>query len=103
MKVFITNIVSFVKTNRKLLIRVGICIGVIYFLLFTDYGIMKTIDLLVEKNEITQKIEDANYVRDSLKKRIIQLSMDSLEIERIAREHYGLVKPGEYIYISSEK
>ncbi|MFW6276782.1 MAG: FtsB family cell division protein [Bacteroidota bacterium] len=41
-------------------------------------------------------------MHDSLKQRIKMLQKDTSEIERVAREKYGMVKPGEKVYILKE-
>ena len=71
--------------------------------LFSEYGLLKRVDLILTKKNITGKISIQNSLRDSLKRKIDILQHDSVEIERIARVHYGMTKPGEQIYIVTDK
>jgi cell division protein DivIC len=52
-----------------------------------------------EKTELKEKISKAKKETDSLKHRIDELKTNELEIERVAREKYGMKKKGETIYI----
>lgn len=68
-------------------------------MLFSDFGYLTTIEYHIKKNELQDKINISKKKNDSLKKRIEIITNDSMEIERIAREHYGLIKQNEEIYI----
>ena len=103
MRIDLALISGFLKKNKKIILRSGIILFVLFFLIFTDYGFLKTINLMIDRSELNNNIIDQKIIRDSLNRRITKLTKDSFEIERIAREHYGLIKPGEMIYISSEK
>ena len=76
-----------------------IIVAVFGFLLFSSYGLFKSIKLSSERyDRIDEKIE-LKKLNDSLRKKIKQLKIDTLEIERVAREKYGMIEPGEKIYI----
>lgn len=68
------------------------------FILFSDRGLIKRMALISHRNELQTKIKDEMKVHDSLVKSIDNLQYDTVEIERIARENYGMIKPGEKIY-----
>ena len=89
--------------RKKPIIRIVIGSLIFFFLLFTDYGFIKTFSLMIDKSELNHEIKVQESINDSLNLRIQTLTTDSLEIERIAREHYGLVKKGEDVFISAEK
>jgi cell division protein FtsB len=74
------------------------------FILFSNYGVYKRIKLEIQKKELYSKISNDKKIQDSLKQQIELLKNDKLEIERVAREKYGMVKPGEKVYfIKKEK
>ncbi len=74
------------------------------FILFSNYGIYKRIKLVIQKKELSAQIIHDKIIQDSLKQKIELLKNDKLELERVAREKYGLVKPGEKVYfIKKEK
>jgi cell division protein FtsB len=75
---------------------------VLAFVIFSNFGIIKRIELEVEKNELKSDIKREQIINDSLKKQIELLEKDSIEIERLAREKYGLIKPGEKVFISGK-
>ncbi|MCX7908641.1 MAG: septum formation initiator family protein [Ignavibacteria bacterium] len=90
------------KTFRLLLMLIFVLVSV-YFLFFSKYGYLTRWRLEKEKKELLQLINSEIKKRDSLEKRINLLENDTLEIERIAREYYGLVKEGEEIYAITKK
>lgn len=73
------------------------------FVLFSNYGIVKMLSLELKKREFIDLIKREEYIADSLNKEIKRLKTDTLEIERIAREKYGMVKRGETIYFYIEE
>jgi cell division protein FtsB len=75
---------------------------VIAFVIFSNFGLIKRIELEIEKNELKSDIKREQIINDSLKKQIELLEKDSIEIERLAREKYGLIKPGEKVFISGK-
>jgi cell division protein DivIC len=85
--------------RRKKWIYGIIAILVLYFVLFSDSGVITRFSLESEKTELKEKISKAKKETDSLKHRIDELKTNELEIERVAREKYGMKKKGETIYI----
>ena len=74
------------------------------FIMFSNYGVYKRIKLEIQKKGLYSKILKTQKIQDSLKYQIELLKNDKLEIERVAREKYGMVKPGENVYfIKKEK
>ncbi len=69
------------------------------FLVFSDHGILKRIKLEVDNHSLQESINEQKRVNDSLGNRIRALQEDTLEIEKIAREKYGMVKPGETVIL----
>ena len=69
------------------------------FLLLSDHGILKRASLEIENRKLQALIDEQKKTNDSLGKRIQALQYDTLEIEKIAREKYGMVKPGETVIL----
>ena len=69
------------------------------FFLFSPYGIIKSIKLSNQRTDSYKELLDLRKTNDSLRKKIIQIRTDTFEIERIAREKYGMIKSGEKVYI----
>lgn len=103
MNEIIEILLNFITVRKKMIFRIVIGSLIFFFLLFTDYGFIKTFSLMIDKSELNHEIKIQESINDSLNRRIQTLTTDSLEIERIAREHYGLVKKGEDVFISTEK
>ncbi|MGB9771898.1 MAG: FtsB family cell division protein [Candidatus Kapaibacteriota bacterium] len=75
----------------------------VYHLVFSNFGFLNKRKLEKEKKELLNEIKNELNIRDSLENRIKMLETDSLEIEKVAREKYGLVKEGEEIYAITKK
>ncbi len=96
---YIKSITKYLFLNKKILIAVVFSVFILLNFVFSEHGIINRIQLGLEQKEYKERISLELRKTDSLKKRIVILSFDSLEIERIAREYYGMLKPGEKLYI----
>ena len=83
---------------KKLLIIVIPCLFVVLAFFFSDYGAIKRISLEMESIELQKEISVQMQISDSLQTIINKLQKDTFEIERIAREKYGMTKPNEEVY-----
>jgi cell division protein FtsB len=72
------------------------------YVLFSSRGVFARVSLEWEQRRATARIERAVQEQDSLKLFIQRLESDTLLIERLAREKYGMVKPGERVFIVDE-
>lgn len=81
----------------------GILIALLLHLTFAEKGLVKRIKLEIESKKLKKKIETIEKENDSLKQKIYKLEINPKEIERIAREKYGMAKEGEEVYIIKEK
>lgn len=94
---------NFKKIQNNSLLR-HIVIGMILLsflfviIFFSNYGVLKRINLELESNDMKEEINALNKTHDSLMLRIKEAETDTFEIEKVAREKYGLVKPGEKIF-----
>ncbi len=88
---------------KKKIILFIIILIIILFALFSNYGIIKRYTITSNYNKLIETIKDHKDQIDSLNKRLRILENDNLELERIAREKYGLIKPGENIIYIEKK
>lgn len=102
-KSFFISLINFVISKRKIVILLVIVGILLLNFVFSEYGVFNHISLEMKKKELYQKISNEEMIKDSLYKRINTLNNDTLEIERIAREYYGMVKPGEKLFIYKKK
>ena len=70
-----------------------------YFALFGgEYSFLELQRIRREKEQESARLIEARRVIDSLRARVDSLENDSATIERVARERWGLIRPGERLY-----
>ena len=73
-------------------------VGFVLLLLFSDRGFIALWNLKKEKVEIQQEINSLRQQIVSLEKEAEKLKFDEKYIEKIAREKFRMVKPGEKVF-----
>ena len=86
-----------VRHKKVLVVSIGSLV-VLGFVLFSDHGMVKRFQLENRKSEIYDEILAEKIIMDSLLSDIKSMRYDTVKIERIAREKYGLIKMGEKVY-----
>ena len=73
-------------------------------LTINDFGVIKLISLQKEKNKLSIQLEILDIQQNKLHQEIYRLQHDQAYIEKIARERYMMVLPGEKVFrIAKEK
>jgi len=90
------NQINIERKKRFYWAGVGVLLGMAY-IFFSDYGLYEGWQLEKEKANIDADIQYQHAIRDSLNAVINRLDKDNGEIERLARERYGMIKPGEEV------
>lgn len=86
--------------TRRRLIVIGVLTGiVVLFVLFSPYGVITRWSLEGDLNDLSAERTTVLATGDSLRAVVNRLHHDTTEIERLARERYGYVRPGEEVYI----
>lgn len=85
--------------RRRLIIALLIALPICGFVLFSSRGVVARISLELQSSNLQAELEAATLRRDSLKQVIRRLQNDTLLIEQLARERYGMIKPGEKVYV----
>jgi len=80
------------------LLMVAIIFGCVSLLLFSDRGLINLWSLKKEKLEIQNKINSLRSQIALLEKEEEKLKFDEKYIEKIAREKFKMVKPGERVF-----
>tara|TARA_Y100000748_G_scaffold77570_1_gene64051 strand:+ start:1441 stop:1734 length:294 start_codon:yes stop_codon:yes gene_type:complete len=80
------------------ILMVTIVVGCISLLLFSDRGLINLWSLKKEKLEIQNEINDLRNQIAMLEKEEEKLKFDEKYIEKIAREKFKMVKPGERVF-----
>jgi len=90
-----------VKSNFKKLSYVIAFVVIILFLLvltFSDRGFYDNYIYRKKLKELQSQIDSLRKVNDSLTVEIELLKTSKEKIEKVARERYGMIKPGEKVY-----
>ena len=80
------------------ILMVTIIVGCISLLLFSDRGLINLWSLKKEKLDIQNEINDLRNQIAMLEKEEEKLKFDEEYIEKIAREKFKMVKPGERVF-----
>ncbi len=89
--------------RRRRLIVLAVALLVVSFGVFSNYGIVTRFRLESRRTQIQDTLASLHQVKDSLRQRSDKLRYDTVEIERLAREKYGMAKPHEEVYIVREE
>jgi len=87
-------------TNLLMVLIVAGCISLIFF---SDRGLINLWSLKNEKLEIQNEINSLRSQIAMLEKEEERLKFDEKYIEKIAREKFKMVKPGERVFKVSEE
>ena len=75
-----------------------ICFSLVIVFIFGDHGLLKLYKIKNERKMIQKEIAILRKEREKLKTEKIKIENDLGYIEKIAREKYKMVKPGEKIF-----
>ena len=76
----------------------SLSVGCVLLLLFSDRGFISLWNLKKEKVEIQQEINSLRQQIVGLEKEDEKLKFDEKYVEKIAREKFRMVKPGEKVF-----
>ena len=91
------------RSKKKLFknkLRAVLCIFLAFsvFIIINDFGLIKLVGLKREQHGIERKIHQLMNQQIKLNNEIDKLKNNSKYIEKIAREKFMMVKPGEKIF-----
>lgn len=90
--------------NKKIVVAVSaVLLLTAAFFFFYKFGILKYFDLLGQKKELNEKIEQVEEKNKLLRAEIDSLKFKDSKIEKVAREKYHMVRKGEKVYRIEEK
>jgi cell division protein FtsB len=87
--------------KRRLVFVTFVILSFIYLsisLLFGDMGLFTYIGLNKTKKNLEKQVVEINRQNEEIKAQITLLKEDPFYKEKLAREEFGLAKPGEYIF-----
>lgn len=88
------------KSQKKMIIRVILgllIISISAFLFFNENGILKFLSLKSELRELDLKLKSAEEKIKILEAEIDSLNSSNSKMERVARERYHMMLPGERV------
>jgi cell division protein FtsB len=88
-----------VMTQKRLITIIALTTAVLAFALFSNYGLLTRMTLMSETETLQMQFDVLRNTSDSLRRHIRILETDRNEIERLARERYGYVRPDEEVFI----
>jgi cell division protein FtsB len=75
----------------------GLALIIFLFVFGGNYGVFNIIKLNRERRTLQKEIESLEKERNDLRTVIEKLKYDRREIEKVARENYGMARPGEKV------
>lgn len=78
---------------------VAVALGILIVGVFSRYGLLTRWRVERRYEELQQRYHALLRQIDSLRHRIDRVQNDPIELERLARERYGMVRPGETLYV----
>jgi cell division protein FtsB len=87
--------------RKKLLLRAAVGLVILlllYVFILGDYSVFEVGSLYVEKEKLREKVAQMEKEEKDLIATEKAVRSDSLELERLAREKIGMVKPGEKLF-----
>ena len=91
---------SIVKTQKQFVqgLVFLICMSLIIVFIFGDHGLIKLYKIKSQRKKIQNHITQLREEREKRKEEKNKIENDLEYIEKIAREKYKMVKPGEKIF-----
>ncbi|MCE2503926.1 MAG: septum formation initiator family protein [Chlorobi bacterium] len=90
-------------TRRKLLLTVIVVLPVLAVFTFGNRGLLKRFALESRYNKAHKDLYREREIGDSIRAEIERLKTDSLEVERVVRERFGMIRPGDEVYKIQEE
>jgi len=70
----------------------------LYAFVFGDSGAIRLVTLTHEKDSLDQEVATLQVDTDRLQEEIDRLQSDPFTMEKLGRERYGFVRPGDRVY-----
>ena len=86
------------RWKKSFLIGVLFVLSVVWFVFFDTYSLLTRYQLSQRQTDLVSKTATLKQETELLEQKINRLRNDTALIEQIAREQYGMRKPGETVY-----
>ncbi len=91
------------RWKKSFLVGLLVAFLAIWFLFLDTYSLYTRYELHQRKVELERKTDELREEIDLLEVKIEEIETDPSVLERIAREEYGMRKPGETVYRVEEE
>ncbi|MBS1913735.1 MAG: septum formation initiator family protein [Bacteroidetes bacterium] len=89
--------------RRKVVYALIAALPILAIFTFGNRGLLKRMQLERQAATVREQLYRDRATSDSLRAEITRMKNDTTVIERLARERYGMVRPGETIYHVDEQ
>ena len=93
-----TALLNPIHWKKSVLVAILSTFVLIWFGFIDSYSLLTRAELNNQEADLKKKIEILNASTEVLKIKIDHLHQDAQLLEKIAREEYGMRKPGETVY-----
>ncbi len=91
------------RWKKSFLATILVAFVAVWFLFIDTYSLYTRFELNQRKTELEQRTEQLREDTAELEQKLEYLRNNPDLLERIAREEYGMRKPGETVYMIKEK
>jgi cell division protein FtsB len=91
------------QRRKRLLLTLLVGLPIGSYVLFSSRGVFSRMSLEVERYQHQQTLTAMRLQQDSLRQFVKRLQTDTVLMEKIARERYGMVKPGEQVFLLDQR
>ncbi|MBO6793006.1 MAG: septum formation initiator family protein [Balneolaceae bacterium] len=92
------EILNPLRWKKSVLFSLLVAFVIVWFSFIDVYSLRTRWELSQRKNELKQRTDELHVKSDVLKVKLESLESDPALLEKIAREQYGMRKPGETVY-----
>lgn len=84
--------------NKRLVAVLAVVLFMCGYVTFGSHGILQRVRLQRQAAELARKLHDVQEETKALREQSKALETDRKAIEKVARERYGMARPGETVY-----
>ena len=95
---FFKTIIKYIFHRRKAFLLGLVMTALLAYAVFGKKGLLQRYELDMENSELREKLKNEQDKTIMLQNEIEDLKNSDKEIEKVAREKYGMTKEGEEIY-----
>ncbi len=86
------------RWKKSFLVSLLVAFLVVWFSFIDVYSLKTRWELSQRKKELIERTDELSFKSEELKTKLASLENNRVLLEKIAREQYGMRKPGETVY-----